>query len=171
MADYFFAPVADVFTPIAAELELYTGLKSYFLEQSKNHALDRWDWQPTQGTGGLVDMTGGINRPLTQIEFRCEIACRAKTHDNAWYMAQQFLTATRKVKAASARLESWTVSPSSDQAATLKNVIVLTMVWTMPLLEQDLEKSTSLAPIAHVQFDTSDPQYGVDDDTLIAPLG
>lgn len=168
---YFFAPVADVFAPIAAALETATTKKSYFLEQSKNRALERWDWTPTQGAAGMkLDNPGRFpQRVLDGTEFRCDIACRGKTFDVAWLMVQQLLTASRAIKAAAGRMEGWRVEDSSDQASTLKSVVTVTLVWTMPLLEQSLD--VTLAPITNVQFDTTSAPYGVDNGTLIVPTG
>lgn len=175
MADpeYFFAPVADIFTPIATYLQTNTGFSSYFLEQSKNHALERWDWLPTNGSGGKsLDNPGRFPaRVLDSIDFRVDVACRSKTFDGAWKMLQQFLTAARRIKHASGHLESWRVEDSSDQGATLKTVVTITYVWTMPLLEQPIDRPAEAKTIAAVKFDTTSAPYGVDDGTLVVPLG
>lgn len=172
---YFFDPVADIFEPIAAKLEAATGLKSYFLEQSRNHAATRWDWTPTAGSVAGPEMVGNDTtagqRALGTVEFRAEIACRGKTHGDAWRMMQELLSASRSIKAASGRIESWLVEESSDQASTLKNVVKVTMVWPRPLLEQPLDAPTVPVTIQHVQFDTETEPYGTDDGTLIAPMG
>lgn len=172
---YFFDPVADLFEPISAALKAATGKESYFLEQSKNHAVERWDWMPTTGaaagpeTPGL-DTTSG-QRALCSIDFRCDIACRAKTVGGAWQMAQLFISASRKVKAASGVLEGWRIAETSDQPATQKNVVYLTMVWRRPLLELPLDAGTTPVVIKHVEFDTTSAPYGDDDGTLVAPQG
>ena len=170
---YFFDPKADVFDPIAALLERVTGLKSYFLESSRNHAASRWDWTPTTGGPAQGPQMPGRHpvRPLETIDFRCDIACRGKTHADAWRMVQQLLSASREVKAAAGRLESWRVEESSDQAATLKNVVTVTMAWAQPLLEQPLTVATQAVEITAAQLDTSGTDYDTDDGTLIAPLG
>lgn len=174
-AQFFFDPEEDIFKPIATLLETATGKKSYFLEPSRNHAAVRWDWTPTQGAAGIkLDNPGHFpQRQLDSTEFRCDIACRGKTHGDAWKMLQQLLSASRRVKYASGRMETWRVEESSDQAATQKTVITVTMVWTMPLLEQPLDAQTKVAPatITNVQFDTTSSPYGVDDGKLIVPTG
>lgn len=172
---YFFDPIDDIFTPIAAKLKAATGKDSYFLEPSRNHALSRWDWMPTSGNiSGPeqigVDTTSG-QRPLASLDFRCDIACRGKTHAEAWRMVQELLSASRAVKAAAGAIEAWRVEPSSDQAATLKNVVTVTMLWRRPLLEQPLDAPTAPVTIQDVAFDTSSPTYGDNDGTLIAPQG
>ena len=172
---YFFDPRADIFEPIAQLLKTATAKDSYFLESSRNHALARWDWTPTSGSGSSGPQNPGHHptRPLDTIEFRADIACRGKTHSDAWLMVQQLLTASRRIKAAAGRLESWRVEESSDQAATLKNVVTVTMSWRMPLLEVPLDAASTTEPvtITDAQLDTSATEYGANDGTLIAPLG
>lgn len=168
---YFFAPKADLFDPIAALLEATTATKSYLLEQSRNHAVARWDWLPTEGPFSGPSMVGDSPRVLADVEFRCDVACRAKTFDQAWLMAQQFGSALRRIKFAGGKIESWKVTESSDQAATLKTVLVLTVVWIAPFIEQPLGNATTKAIVTSVGFDTTSDDYGEDDNSLIAPSG
>jgi len=172
---YYFDPRADIFVPLAQLLKTATGKDSYYLESSRNHALARWDWTPTNGNASAGPQNPGRfpQRSLDSIDFRADIACRAKTHGDAWLMVQQFMTGARQLKAAAVRLESWRVEESSDQAATLKNVVTITVMWRMPLLEVPLDAASTTEPvtITDAQLDTSAPEYGTDDGTLIAPLG
>lgn len=170
--EYFFDPIADVFTPVKDLLKTATGKDSYFLEPSRNHAIERWDWTPRDGTAAQGPDNPGPHpqRSLDTVDFRCDIACRGRTYTAAWLMLQQLVSACRRVKCAAFRIEGYATTESSDQAATLKTVVIATVVFKMPLLEQPLDKGTTTATIEHAEFDTS-PPYGDDDGTLIAPLG
>jgi hypothetical protein len=174
VSDHFFDAEADVFDKVSALIETWTGFKSYYQQNSTNHAIQRFDWTPVGGVASQPLNPGrahAANRPLWDIEFRCDIACRGKTSGEAWRMAQIVLTAIRQTHAANAKLESWRPTETSDQAATLKTVVFLTVVWKLPLMELDLTNEVTRVTFIDAHFDTSTPPYGVDDDTLIAPLG
>jgi hypothetical protein len=111
VADYYFDPELDVFKPIADLIELWTGFKSYYQQKGQNHAVQRFDWTPTNGNAkGPVNpgYAASPNRPLADIEYRADIACRGKTGGEAWRMVQILLTASRQVKGAAGVLEAWT---------------------------------------------------------------
>lgn len=165
-------PQTNVFGLVSAEVELKTGVKSFFGYEHlhRNAAPPRYVWQPTAGTASfdLQAIADDDGEAFAVIDYTFAIHCWHTTHDGAFVMMVALLRAMREVFTDPGGLKFGTIDPYPDDVPELGQVIVIPVVVSIPILDPEWDATWTKVTIAAVALDSS---AGVDPGLpLIAPL-